>query len=183
VTTFLLWVLGASGLWLTATTLWSILVPERRLWPPRNPKPNWIQRIGGIVGPGTNFVLVAVNLLGWDSLGLAAGLRLPVGALLLAAGAYLALGGVFTLGTTQTYGGEGPLVARGPYRFSRNPQYVGALLAYFGIALLCNSTEGLLGALLMTPWLLLMPFAEEPWLREKLGQPYEEYAADVRRYL
>jgi len=180
---FLLWLLGASGLWLAATTLWSILVPERRLWPPTTPERSWIQRIGGIVGPGTNLVVVAVNVLGWGSLGLAAGLRLPLGALLFTAGGYLALGGVFALGMTQTHGDAGPLIATGPYRVSRNPQYVGALLGYFGLALLCNSVEGLWGAWMMTPWLVLMPFAEEPWLREKLGAPYQQYCQRVRRYL
>ncbi|MBW2312614.1 MAG: phosphatidylethanolamine N-methyltransferase family protein [Deltaproteobacteria bacterium] len=181
-TTFLLWVLGASGVWLTATALWSIVVPERRLWPPPSPDLNRVQRIGGVLGPGTNFVLLAVNLFGWGSLGLAGPLRFPIGGVLFAAGAYLSLGGVFNLGMPQTQGGEGALVAKGPYRFSRNPQYVGAVLSYVAVALLCNSSEGLLGAAMMTPWLLL-PFAEEPWLREKLGKPYEDYAAGVRRYL
>ena len=107
----------------------------------------------------------------------------PVGGALFAAGGYLALGGVFTLGSERTYGYEGELVESGPYRFTRNPQYVGAVLSFVGLNLICNSASGLAATLIASVWLLLLPFAEEPWLRGKLGARYEEYAARVPRYL
>ena len=31
--------------------------------------------------------------------------------------------------------------------------------------------------------LLVAPFAEEPWLQEKYGAPYQEYKLNVCRYL
>jgi protein-S-isoprenylcysteine O-methyltransferase Ste14 len=34
-----------------------------------------------------------------------------------------------------------------------------------------------------TLWLILMPHAEEPWLREQYGGAFAAYSATVRRYL
>ncbi len=52
-----------------------------------------------------------------------------------------------------------------------------------GYGLLWNSTLALVAMLFWSSWYLLAPFAEEPWLRERLGDPFESYAAQVRRYL
>ena len=52
-----------------------------------------------------------------------------------------------------------------------------------GYGLLCNSTLAVVAMLFWSSWYLLAPFAEEPWLRERLGDPFESYAAQVRRYL
>jgi protein-S-isoprenylcysteine O-methyltransferase Ste14 len=49
--------------------------------------------------------------------------------------------------------------------------------------LVSNSELALVVWALWTLWFALAPFAEEPWLREKLGAPYEEYTKRTRRYL
>jgi len=76
------------------------------------------------------------------------------------------------------------LVDSGPFRFSRNPMYVGMAIAYLGIALATRFG-----------WLLvLFPIAlvvmhrgvilrEERYLTGKFGAPYVEYRRRVRRYL
>ena len=80
-------------------------------------------------------------------------------------------------------GSEATSSPAGLYRFSRNPQYVGAIPALLGYAIMCNSLLGLIAALLVSGWLAHVPFAEEPWCREHLGAAYEEYAAKVPRFV
>src|SRR2546427_11159477 len=77
----------------------------------------------------------------------------------------------------------GPLLASGAYRYSRNPQYVGAISGLIGYSLICNSALALIAWILWSSWYLLAPVAEEPWLRERLGAAYTEYASQVRRFL
>jgi len=168
--------------WSVACCVWSIVVPERRAWPPSK-RIGVVYHVSAIVGPALNFPLVALSILGWDTAGFHHWSRFAIGGAPFALGAYLALGGVFRLGMHRTQGYEGELEAAGPYRLSRNPQYVGATLAYFGLAVSCNSAPGLLGAAIASVWFLLLPFAEEPWLRAKLGQPYEDYVSKVPRDL
>ncbi len=160
----LLGVVAASLLWLVGCTVWSILVPE-------------------VVGPGISFGLVALSVLGWNSFVFDSWLRFVAGGLPFALGAYLSLGGYLRLGVHRSQGYEGDLVVTGPYRLSRNPQYVGAMCGFVGLATMCNSAPGLVAALLACAWFVLLPFAEEPWLVEKLGPPYQEYALHVPRYI
>jgi len=76
------------------------------------------------------------------------------------------------------------LVTTGPYRFSRNPMYLGFSLMYLGIALCSNSTWTLL---LLPPSLLLMQFGvihrEERYLEQLFGEDYRQYRAGVRRWI
>jgi len=58
------------------------------------------------------------------------------------AGNALALWAIAALGIAPTSGDESMLVYRGPYRFSRNPQYVGFIAALIGWALLTNAEAG-----------------------------------------
>ena len=175
-------VVGVSLVWLIASAPWSIFVPERRLWPPRV-RQGFLYHFNAVLSPGINFGLFGLSLLSWNSGPFEHWARFVVGVLLFAAGAYLALGGVFTLGARRTQGHAGELIDSGPYRHTRNPQYVGAMFAYVSVAILCNSAPGFATALLASVWMALIPFSEEPWLREKLGAPYEEYAARVPRFL
>ncbi len=82
--------------------------------------------------------------------------------------------------------GEEPagLVCAGMYRFSRNPMYVGMLLAIFGQALLFASVPVTLYGL--AAWLsvhLGVVRVEEPHLRAKHEQAFEEYCRRVPRWL
>jgi protein-S-isoprenylcysteine O-methyltransferase Ste14 len=76
------------------------------------------------------------------------------------------------------------LVARGPYRVSRNPIYVADALVYVGIALLMRS---LLGLILLPVVVVVMNRGviarEERYLEAKFGEEYERYKMRVRRWL
>jgi len=82
--------------------------------------------------------------------------------------------------------GEEPpkLVLRGLYRVSRNPMYIGVLLAVFGLAVLFGSSDAAIyGALLWLCFHLVVVFLEEPHLRKERGEPYDEYRRKVPRWL
>lgn len=76
------------------------------------------------------------------------------------------------------------LVEAGPYRFSRNPMYVGFTLVYLGLTLGLESPSALI---LLIPCLALMTWGvilrEESYLTAKFGQPYLDYKDRVRRWL
>lgn len=76
------------------------------------------------------------------------------------------------------------LVLRGPYRFTRNPMYVGMAFVYAGFALLFD----LRWALLLLPLVLVVIHTqviarEERYLEAKFGDEYRAYCARVRRWL
>jgi protein-S-isoprenylcysteine O-methyltransferase Ste14 len=94
--------------------------------------------------------------------------------------------GIFKKRSTTTIPFERPtsLVMSGPYRFSRNPMYVGLTLIYLGVA----GTRAELWPVIVLPVLLayvnfiVIP-VEEQYLREAFGDSYAQYSARVRRWL
>ena len=76
------------------------------------------------------------------------------------------------------------LILSGPYRFTRNPMYLGMFFTQVG-----------LGLALRNPWIALLAPAslavvhaiavrpEEAYLEEKFGEPYRRFKQSVRRYL
>lgn len=105
-----------------------------------------------------------------------------------AVGAVIALWCVFTFGTIGQ-GTPAPfdpprwLVVRGPYRFVRNPMYIGAGLALVGAALYYGSLPMLGYTILffLTAYLFVLWY-EEPTLRRTFGDEYEGYCRQVRRW-
>lgn len=76
------------------------------------------------------------------------------------------------------------LVTDGPYRFTRNPMYLGMAALYAGIAL----GTGLLWALALLPIVLAVIQVavirrEEAYLERLFGNPYRDYRAKVRRWI
>ena len=76
------------------------------------------------------------------------------------------------------------LVLTGPYRFTRNPMYLGFTLLYLGISLWVNS----LWPLLFLPLILVVMVRgvivrEEAYLDRRFGDTYRTYRATVRRWL
>ena len=76
------------------------------------------------------------------------------------------------------------LVLGGPYRFTRNPMYLGFVLFYIGATLFLNSVW----PLLLLPLLLAVLYTtvirrEENYLAAAFGPAYEAYRTRVRRWL
>ncbi len=91
----------------------------------------------------------------------------------------------FTRHLSFLLGKEPPEVVRtGPYRYSRNPMYVGVVAAIFGQALLYRSRPiliyGISAALFFH---LVVVFLEEPHLRRTRGPGYAAYLRSVPRWL
>lgn len=76
------------------------------------------------------------------------------------------------------------LVTAGPYRFSRNPIYLGLAVGFTAIAAWLNSAWFLLMTVLFVGLITSgVIVREERYLREKFGAAYVEYCQKVRRWL
>src|SRR5271169_5554299 len=103
-------------------------------------------------------------------------------------GAALALWCIFTFatigkGTPAPFDPPRRLVIRGPYRFVRNPMYIGAALALAGAALFYKSAPlvAYAAAFLVICHLFVLAY-EEPRLRRTFRADYEAYCQRVRRW-
>jgi protein-S-isoprenylcysteine O-methyltransferase Ste14 len=105
------------------------------------------------------------------------------------AGAALALWCILTFavigrGTPAPFDPPRRLVVAGPYRYLRNPMYLGAAFALLGAAVFYRSSALALytvGFLLVTHLFVLL--YEEPALTRTFGQEYQNYRGRVRRWL
>jgi len=133
-----------------------------------------------IVQGGVHFALPVLQVIpvGWRLLGIlpiVAGLAMTVLA-----------DGRFKVAHTAVNPFQEPtaLVTTGPFRYSRNPMYVGLLMILLGVAM----TLGSLTPFLVPPifaWVLSVRFIamEEEKLERIFGEAYREYSGGVRRWL
>jgi protein-S-isoprenylcysteine O-methyltransferase Ste14 len=155
--------------------------PGFRFWPPPSPR-SWQFFSAWILA---SLVLVGfffTGLLDFNSAFLYSWARYPVGLLLLGLGSLLGSWSFWTFGLQATLGLGTRLITKGPYRHSRNPQYLADILQIIGYMVLTNSWRtwliGVLGIVLN----ILAPFTEEPWLEERFGSSYLEYKQRVPRF-
>lgn len=126
--------------------------------------------------------LVLLAYLQWGTLGLPPW-TFPLGLALFVIGSAIAIAAGHDLGVKRTTGRKGGLRTCGWYRFSRNPQYIGYIMATIGYPLWTDALLVVPLAAIYLLWWFLLPLAEEPWLREQYGEPYERYAQRVPRYI
>jgi protein-S-isoprenylcysteine O-methyltransferase Ste14 len=152
-------------------------------------------------GPGVRFpppfVFVAGWLLAWgldtriefliDGAG-AGPVQIAIGAALASAGLCLMFWGLVTFIYARTpvvpTRPARDLVRGGPYRYSRNPMYLGFTGLYAGLALLTNSAW----PLVLLPVVLLALTSlvirrEEAHLQRMFGSDYDDYCRRVRRWI
>jgi protein-S-isoprenylcysteine O-methyltransferase Ste14 len=138
------------------------------------------------------FVLIYLpaRFLSWSGFVRPAAMEAPqiAGMILGTLGAAGALWCVFTFvfigkGTPAPFDPPRRLVVRGPYRFVRNPMYMGAGTALAGAALFYKSLPLLayVGIFLLVTHLFVLLY-EEPTLRGTFGPEYEAYCHRVRRW-
>ncbi len=60
---------------------------------------------------------------------------------------------------------------------------MGTIVFLLGYAIIFNSGLTLVIWFLWSAWFVMAPFAEEPWLRERIGTSYDEYASEVPRFV
>ena len=167
---------------LLAGGIWSIARPERRLWPPPARR-SWQFALTWVCFGAALLCNVLLILLDWNTWLLHEPVRLLLGVPLSVVGALAVAWGYMTLGRANTSGLSEGFVRSGPYRFTRNPQYLGDIALFIGLSLIANSlylwvTHGLLILVF-----ILTPLAEESWLEEQYGQPYRDYRRDTPRWL
>ena len=134
--------------------------------------------------------LVAAFLLNW-LLPLSVASPKPLdwtGYVLVFAGLGVAFSAVSRFGKMRTtldpHGSVSTIVMSGPYRFSRNPIYLGFVCTLIGLPLALGNVWGaVLSPLLMLLLYQLVIKHEEAYLQEKFKDVYTSYKSRVRRWL
>jgi protein-S-isoprenylcysteine O-methyltransferase Ste14 len=76
------------------------------------------------------------------------------------------------------------LVIAGPYRYVRNPMYVGGVIILLGWLIWSPSLPLILAPIVfLVAFHLFVLFYEEPTLHHKFGKPYEDYLSNVPRWI
>ena len=116
--------------------------------------------------------------------------RIPITVILVMAGFSLALAGLFAFRKAKTTPNPHTpekstyIVRSGPYRFTRNPMYLGLATFLLGI---CVSLHNPLTLVLVVLFLVYITkfqiIPEERFLLKIFGEPYVQYMRSVRRWL
>jgi protein-S-isoprenylcysteine O-methyltransferase Ste14 len=139
---------------------------------------------------GLVLIYLPARLLSWSGIVSPAAIEVQqvAGMVIGAVGAVVALWCIFTFaskgrGTPAPFDPPRRLVIQGPYRFVRNPMYIGAGLALASAALFYESWPllGYAGVFFLTTHLFVVGY-EEPTLRQTFGNEYEAYCRQVRRW-
>ncbi len=77
----------------------------------------------------------------------------------------------------------GKVMADGPYRFVRNPLYIGLWCMVMAMTFMMPVTGALFSAILITIFAIRLTLGEEAFLAGKLGEPYLAYQKAVPRFV
>lgn len=145
-------------------------------------------RYGAAVPATTAWLGLSTTLARWGWLPLdQATILVTVLAIVFAfAGAALRIWGTAYLGPSVVQSSAmhaGRIMASGPYRYVRNPLYLGTWLFSIGISILMPPSGALLFLVANIVFYLRLILAEEDYLGARLGSAYFEYRQRVRRLL
>ena len=174
----------AAAVALIPLLLLTVIDPKSRIWPTPGPG-SWQGYVFWPLFRSLNvlpFLLAVLALLDREQmLGLPAAARLVALAVCGCAGLFYVYS-ILVLGRSNTYCGKDGLVARGVYRWTRNPQYAAAIPMFATLALAADSmpTYVIAAGVIAVYW--LMTLAEESWLEGVYGQEYVRYCRRVPRF-
>ena len=140
---------------------------------------------------GLIFVYLPGRLLSWSGIAqpAATGPLQIAGMIIGGVGAVIALWCIFAFaaigkGTPAPFDPPRRVVIEGPYRFVRNPMYIGATLGLAGAAIFYGSLSlSIYAASFLLVAHLFVIFYEEPALRKSFAAEYEAYCQRVRRWV
>ncbi len=160
----------------------SVFGHKKRIWPPPNKK-SWQFFLTWILFYCIfliNFIFIFTD---WNSWIFINPIRFLIAIPMILLGSLLFIWSFTIFGAKNTSGIKDRFVTNGPYRFTRNPQYLGDITLFFGIFLLTNSVYLLISSILLTLLFLITPWAEEVWLEEQYGEVYMKYKDSTPRFL
>jgi len=151
----------------------------------------WIDFLGPHAGFGRR-----ISLLEWQALELsrtgllrftlAAPAVIVVAALIAAIGAFFRVWGTAWLGPGIVQHAQmkaGSILADGPYRYVRNPLYLGLWCMVLALSFVMPPTGALFTAVVITAFILALIRGEEAFLTAQLGDSYRAYLAAVPRLI
>jgi protein-S-isoprenylcysteine O-methyltransferase Ste14 len=138
----------------------------------------------GINGDVWGGLAAALARTGVLSIGAAFNVVLVAAIVCAAAGAWLRMWGTASLGvdvmSDHSFRGD-RVVAAGPYRYLRNPLYVGSWLNTLALTLLMRPSGAVFTVVALVGFQVRLILGEEAFLRGKLGEAYVEYLRAVPR--
>jgi protein-S-isoprenylcysteine O-methyltransferase Ste14 len=153
-----------------------------RFWPPQSSR-SWQFFVSWIMAGVVVAIFLFLGLLNFDSFILPnLWKRLPAASAVFVIGTVIGSWAYLSFGLRTTIGLGKQLIIRGPYRYSRNPQYIGDSLNIIAFIILTNSWMAAVVGVLGIALNYLAPFTEEPWLEEQFGDAYREYRRKVPRF-
>ncbi len=143
-------------------------------------------RYGAVAPDTTAWLALSTTLAGWHWLTVSQATLLVtcLAILFCFAGAALRIWGTAYLGSSVVHSMEmqaGRIVASGPYRFVRNPLYLGTWLFSIGVSILMPPSGAIFFLLATFLFYFRLILGEEHYLAAQLGEPYLEYCRRVRR--
>ena len=167
-------------IFVTILLVLGILSPDQRIWPPSPEHPGW-RGLMSILFGSISLFLILLGIFEWSQAFFPNWLRL-IGGVVWLAGLSLSLMAIDACGKSITLGGTDELVLKGPYCYSRNPQYLGFIISLVGWGTLIGSLPAILGCLGAIPPLIIAPHLEESWLLDQYGTSYSAYQTKISRW-
>ena len=147
----------------------------------------WIEAWGiGQRNSSLEWLALELSRLGLVRFTVATPAVIVVAALVAALAAVLRVWGTACLGPGTVNHAEmqaAAVMADGPYRYVRNPLYLGTWLTTAAMAFIMPPTGALFAMVLLTAFLLRLILAEEAFLATRLGEPYQAYLRAVPRLI
>jgi protein-S-isoprenylcysteine O-methyltransferase Ste14 len=148
---------------------------------------SWIEAWGiGRRTPPLVWLALEISRMGLATFSVATAVVIVAGALMAGTGAALRVWGAAYLGPDTVKHGRmqaGALSADGPYRFVRNPLYLGLWLVFAALSLMMPVSGALFAMVAVTIFLFRLILGEEAFLATRLGMPYQDYLRAVPRLL
>ncbi len=149
------------------------------VWAPWVGPWNFSQRISTL-----EWLALEISRTGWVSFTVATPVVIVFGALIAAVSMVLRVWGAAYLGYDTVHHGQmqaGSVMAAGPYRYVRNPLYIGTWFMFAAISLLVTPSGALFILALTIFFQIRLILGEEAFLSGRLGEPYREYLRAVPR--
>jgi protein-S-isoprenylcysteine O-methyltransferase Ste14 len=147
----------------------------------------WIRLLGiGSRGSLLEWLALQLSRLGIVSFTVAAPVVIVIGVLIAGAGAALRVCGTAYLGSEIVKHQNmqaASVMADGPYRYLRNPLYLGLWLCCVATAFLMPPTGALASVVLLGIFIYRLTLGEEAFLTPRLGDSYQAYLRSVPRLI